>query len=115
MSSAAGVELDAGKVEGMSIERYRIHGRVQGVGFRWWTRQRADQIGVRGWVKNLPDGTVAVVAEGPSEKLEDFAAELRRGPPGARVEEVQRLDPEEGAGADGGGGAERLSERFQIR
>jgi acylphosphatase len=42
-----------------------VHGRVQGVGFRWWTRARASELGLRGYARNLNDGRVEVVAEGP--------------------------------------------------
>ncbi len=74
---------------------FRVRGRVQGVGFRWWTRARASDLGLRGTVGNRPDGTVEVHAAGDVETLETFAAELEVGPPMARVEEV------EGFGSDG--------------
>lgn len=68
--------------------RYRFHGRVQGVGFRAFTASRARWIGVAGYVKNLPDGTVEAVAEGPLELLTRFETECRRGPAFAHVTEV---------------------------
>jgi acylphosphatase len=49
-----------------------VSGRVQGVGFRWWTRNVADELGLDGWAENLPDGRVEVVAEGPRERLEQL-------------------------------------------
>lgn len=64
------------------------------VGFRASTRRNANRLGVKGWVKNLKDGRVEVVAEGnPSiiEKLLDF---LQKGPPAARVEDVQIIEEE---------------------
>ena len=64
------------------------HGRVQGVGFRYHVRRQAQALGVSGWVANQPDGTVRCVAEGDREALERLLAEVRRGPPGARVERV---------------------------
>ncbi len=54
-------------------------GRVQGVGFRWWTRSRALELGLVGWAANLADGRVEVVAEGPRERCEDLLAMLRSG------------------------------------
>ena len=49
-----------------------VSGRVQGVGFRWWTRTVADELGLDGWAENLPDGRVEVVAQGPRERLEQL-------------------------------------------
>ena len=70
---------------------FRIRGRVQGVGFRWWTRRRASELGLRGTVANLPDGTVEVHVAGGVETLRAFAGELEGGPPMARVDEVERF------------------------
>ena len=67
---------------------FRVRGRVQGVGFRWWARRRAADLGLRGTVRNRPDGTVEVHAAGELETLEVFAAELRVGPRSASVEGV---------------------------
>ena len=69
----------------------RISGRVQGVGFRWFVREEARRLGLAGWVKNLPNGDLELVAEGPTETLEGFARTIGKGPPGARVELVHRL------------------------
>lgn len=67
-----------------------VHGRVQGVNFRWHTRQRAQQLGLTGWVRNLPMGRrVELVAEGPTQNLTDFLRFLHQGPPSARVDEVE--------------------------
>ncbi len=66
-----------------------IRGRVQGVGFRWWTRQTADALGVVGTVRNLPDGTVRVIARADEEAMLQFADKLRDGPPFSRVEAVE--------------------------
>ncbi|HET7725989.1 MAG TPA: acylphosphatase [Candidatus Limnocylindrales bacterium] len=65
-----------------------VRGRVQGVGFRWFTVTRATALGCTGWVANQPDGTVRVVAEADRGTLEQLLAELREGPDGARVEAV---------------------------
>jgi len=68
--------------------RYVIAGRVQGVGFRWFAHDAAAIEGVHGWVRNLADGTVEVVAEGDAAALDAFQRELERGPSGGRVERV---------------------------
>jgi acylphosphatase len=56
-----------------------VHGRVQGVGFRWWTRSRALALGLVGSAANLPDGRVEVVAEGARSRCETLLAALRSG------------------------------------
>ncbi len=70
-------------------ENTRLHawveGTVQGVGFRFFVQQRAAALGLSGWVRNLWDGRVEVVAEGPREALEALVGDLRRGPRSARV------------------------------
>lgn len=72
---------------------YRITGRVQGVGFRWWTCRLARHLGLRGQVRNLRDGSVEVRARGPETVLVSFEERLKQGPPGARVARLQRFDP----------------------
>ncbi len=66
-----------------------IGGTVQGVGFRWACRSEALQLGLRGWVRNRPDGRVEAAAAGPPEHLASFADWCRRGPPGAAVRECR--------------------------
>ena len=67
----------------------RITGRVQGVGFRWWVRRQAAQLGLTGWVMNADDERgVELVAEGVPADLDVLESRLRRGPDGARVEAV---------------------------
>lgn len=56
-----------------------VHGRVQGVGFRWWTRSRASELGLVGHASNLRDGRVEVVAEGPRDRCADLLELLRSG------------------------------------
>jgi len=68
--------------------RVTVSGRVQGVGFRWAITERARSRGVAGWVRNQPDGTVEAVLEGPPEAVDALVAWIRRGPPGARVDDV---------------------------
>ncbi len=64
-------------------------GRVQGVGFRWYTVQTARSFNVNGYVKNLPNGDVAVEAEGEKQSVIDFIHKLRNGPAAAHVTDVQ--------------------------
>ncbi len=69
--------------------RYLIRGRVQGVGFRFFTHDAARREGVHGTVRNLPDGAVEAVVEGEAEAVERFERAIRLGPRGARVESVE--------------------------
>jgi acylphosphatase len=69
--------------------RYMIGGRVQGVGFRYFTHAVAERENVHGWVKNRPDGRVEAVAEGEVEAIARFEQALRHGPPGARVDHLE--------------------------
>ena len=62
-----------------------VRGRVQGVGMRWWIRSRALELGLAGWARNLEDGRVEVVAEGPREALEALLAALSGGDTPGRV------------------------------
>jgi acylphosphatase len=66
-----------------------ISGRVQGVFYRASAQQEAMRLGLVGEVRNLPDGSVEAIAEGPKERIEDFIAWCRRGPPAAEVENVR--------------------------
>ncbi|MHA1650902.1 MAG: acylphosphatase [Candidatus Helarchaeota archaeon] len=66
-----------------------ISGRVQGVAFRWVTEDVARQLGVVGWVRNLRDGRVEVLAEAPEDVLKEFIKFLKRGPRYARVTDIQ--------------------------
>lgn len=71
---------------------YVISGRVQGVGFRFFTQAAAVREGIYGWVRNLPDGRVEVMAEGETDAVNRFEHRLRHGPPGARVDRVDGDD-----------------------
>lgn len=66
-----------------------VRGKVQGVWFRGWTREVARALGVTGWVRNLPDGAVEVLARGSGEQLDRLEESLRQGPPLARVAAVE--------------------------
>ena len=68
--------------------RFVISGRVQGVGFRWFTRETASREGVTGWVRNLDDGRVEALIEGEAEAVVRVERALRAGPAGARVDDV---------------------------
>jgi acylphosphatase len=65
-----------------------VHGRVQGVFFRQSTQREAHRLGLRGSVRNNPDGTVTIEAEGPAEALRQLEAWCRHGPPAAQVEKA---------------------------
>jgi len=70
---------------------YRVRGRVQGVGFRWWTQRAAARLGLRGTVRNEADGSVVVEAWGNADRLAELERLLGSGPPGARVDGLERL------------------------
>lgn len=63
----------------------RVSGRVQGVAFRWEAQHEAERIGVTGWVRNEPDGSVLAHVEGEPDLVNDMVVWLRKGPPGSRV------------------------------
>ena len=67
---------------------YRIEGRVQGVGYRWFAQRLAGVMGVAGYVRNLDDGSVEVYAVGDVEQLEALRRHLEAGPVGARITEL---------------------------
>ena len=75
----------------MEQRLFRVHGKVQGVGFRWWARSVARRLGVTGTVRNLTDGSVEVRARGTEQLLARLRAELQEGPP---VASVTRIDEE---------------------
>jgi acylphosphatase len=75
----------------MPVLHLRVQGKVQGVGFRWFVCDRANELGVAGWVRNTPDGDVELAARGSSERLQDLESAVGRGPSGARVESVHRI------------------------
>ena len=75
----------------MSLKRVEllISGMVQGVGFRYFAYQKGQRLGLTGWVRNLPDGRVQVLAEGEESVLEEFIAELKAGPNFSRVQDIE--------------------------
>ena len=68
--------------------RVRVSGQVQGVFFRDSTRQKAEELGLAGWVRNMPDGQVEALFEGPSDKVEEIVRWCKEGPQRASVENV---------------------------
>ena len=66
----------------------RVHGQVQGVGYRFFARQAARHLNLQGYVRNRTDGTVEVVAEGEKHALDQFLIQLKQGPSAATVERV---------------------------
>ena len=74
--------------------RFLVSGRVQGVGYRYFAANVAEQLGLSGYVKNLPDGRVEVYAIGTVGKLDNFTRELRRGPALASVTDVAEVEAE---------------------
>lgn len=75
--------------------RYRVRGRVQGVGFRFFTERAALAEGLHGWVRNADDGSVEIEVEGDAEAVDRFERAIHRGPAGARVTgvDVQDMPP----------------------
>ena len=74
--------------------RYIVKGRVQRVGFRFFVEDAAHREGIQGYVRNQHDGSVEIVAEGDMEALHRFEMAVRRGPSGARVEDVDTIEVE---------------------
>jgi len=74
--------------------RYIVKGRVQRVGFRFFVEDAAQREGIQGYVRNQHDGSVEIVAEGDMEALHRFEMAVRRGPSGARVEDVDTIEVE---------------------
>ena len=65
-----------------------LRGRVQGVGLRFFVQEAATAEGLSGWVANRPDGTVEILAEGDEQAVRRFEAHVRRGPAGARIDDI---------------------------
>lgn len=69
-----------------------VSGRVQGVGYRYFTKENAGKMGICGWVKNLPDGRVEAEIQGDEGLLLDFLSVLRRGPAFGRVRDIEKYE-----------------------
>lgn len=85
------------RIRGDITRRFRISGRVQGVGYRFFAQRAARELGLSGWVRNLADGCVECHASGSVQDLEAFEVRLRKGP---RLAEVSSVEVQEAA-ADG--------------
>lgn len=82
----------------ITARRFFVTGRVQGVAFRWSTQRKAGRLGLAGWVRNLDDGRVEGVVQGPPDALDQMLEWLAHGPPPARVDDltVQAADTDDG-------------------
>lgn len=81
-------------LENVRIEAktFRVRGRVQGVGFRWFVEREAATLGIAGWVRNRADGSVEVLAQGTREQLFSLRSRLQQGPRAARVDDVEETE-----------------------
>ena len=82
-----------------TARRLTIRGRVQGVFFRAWTKQQAEALGIGGWVRNCPDGSVEALVAGDADAVEAMIGRMRQGPPGAKVEQMIEAPSDETAEA----------------
>lgn len=77
----------------MLIARWlRIRGKVQGVGFRWWTQRNARELSVDGWVLNAPDGSVEAHLQGSETNVERLIERIKGGPPTSKVQSVKVIE-----------------------
>jgi acylphosphatase len=76
----------------VTATRFRVEGLVQGVGFRWFVWRQAKRLGLRGLARNLRDGSVEVLADGPEAALVELEQALQRGPPAAQVARVEKSE-----------------------
>lgn len=90
---------------GWTSAHWLVSGRVQGVGFRYHVLGSAQRFGVFGDVRNLRDGRVEVRAQGPSAGVDGLLHSVRKGPPGARVDSIETLEP----------GSDHVFDTFTIR
>ena len=77
------------------IRAFKVHGRVQGVGFRWWAQHRARHLGLRGLVRNCRDGTVEIAFAGPAAATDEMRQLLEAGPPHGSVVDLEEITPPE--------------------
>ncbi len=77
--------------------KIKISGNVQGVFFRAFVKERAIELGLKGYVKNMPDGSIEIIAQGKQEALEEFIKRCRKGPPLAKIEntEIKKVPDQE--------------------
>lgn len=84
----------------MRTVHLEITGRVQGVGYRDWTRREAVRLGLSGWVRNRPDGSVEALLQGKEEAVTGMLEACRHGPPTARVDAIHATDADGVASGD---------------
>ena len=84
--------MEGDGADGAECQGFRVTGRVQGVGFRWWATRTAEELGLRGSVRNRADGSVEVHVAGDARAVAAFRERLTRGPAGARVQGVERVE-----------------------
>lgn len=77
---------------GTARTRFLVRGMVQGVGYRWFVRRVASRLGLTGIARNLPDGSVEVLVEGETGRIDELERELSRGPSMARVRSVEKSE-----------------------
>ncbi len=96
LSEAAGDTNARATIPAMSVDHearkaFKVHGIVQGVGFRWWAQREGRHLGLRGSVRNCSDGTVEIAFAGPPGLVSEMEARLRQGPPAAHVVRLEEL------------------------
>ena len=82
----------------VQARRFLVRGRVQGVGFRWFVEREAFILKIAGWVRNNPDGSVEVLAQGTRDQLAGLHSRLREGPRAARIDDVEVSEAQPVAG-----------------
>jgi acylphosphatase len=87
--------------DGVTRSGFRVRGRVQRVGFRWWTGLQARRLGLTGSVRNAEDGSVEVFVRGTGDAVDEMGRLLQQGPPLARVDAVEPLPYEASDEGDG--------------
>ena len=89
-----GVSVKMTDHSGIITRKVRVTGRVQGVGYRAWTQNRAIGLDLSGWVRNEADGSVTALLQGPSASIEKLCAKMKKGPSGSLVRKVE-IEPAE--------------------
>jgi acylphosphatase len=97
---------DAAKSEPAVRKHWFVSGRVQGVSFRAFTYESATDLKLTGWVRNLTDGRVEIVAQGPQKTLDQLLEKIKKGPTAAHVESVKEAKADD---------KEKLADHFEIR
>ncbi len=82
----------------IQARQFLVRGRVQGVGFRWFVEREAHILKIAGWVRNNPDGTVEILAQGTRDQLAGLHSRLREGPRAARIDAVDVSEAQPTAG-----------------